>query len=181
VHEGAAHDFEFAETVKQIGKSMRAATAVALLLAVAPVQAAPEPAPAPARAGDDTQLLKTLGYSTGQSVFVTHMAVGMVADAVVAKTYTAEQAARFLDTYIAATKGLKEELTKLTTSNPNKTLSENDLEFLRKAISVAELVLKEADDLKTYIATGKQSDADAYDNSRKTALKDIKTLLSIKD
>jgi hypothetical protein len=42
-------------------------------------------------------------------------------------------------------------------------------------------VLREANDLKDFITSGKQADAQAYDSSRKKALKEIKTLLSIKD
>jgi len=53
--------------------------------------------------------------------------------------------------------------------------------FAADTIEVLDLVLREANDLKDYINSGKQADAQAYDSSRKKALKEIKTLLSIKD
>jgi len=52
---------------------------------------------------------------------------------------------------------------------------------VENTIDVLDLVLREAGDLKDYISSGKQADAQAYDSSRKKALKEIKTLLSIKD
>ena len=54
-------------------------------------------------AGDDTVLLNTLGYTTGQSVLLTHMAVGTLADAYVAKTYKSDQASTFITTWGAYT------------------------------------------------------------------------------
>ena len=61
------------------------------------------------------------------------------------------------------------------------TLSKSDNQFVENTIAVLDLVLSEANDLKDYISSGKQADAQAYDSSRKKALKEIKTLLSIKD
>src|SRR4051794_7862347 len=61
----------------------------ALLLAAAPV-----------RAADDSVLLSTLGYTTGQSVLVTHLAIGTLADAYVGKMYKSEQATSIVTTYI---------------------------------------------------------------------------------
>jgi hypothetical protein len=133
---------------------------------------------APARAADDTVLLNTLGYTTGQSVLLTHMAVGTLADAFVGKAYKAEQATTFVNTYINVTKGMKEQMTKLVDAG---TLSKNDTQFVESTVEVLDLVLREANDLKDYISSGKQNDAQAYDSSRKKALKEIKTLLSIKD
>jgi hypothetical protein len=140
----------------------------ALLLAAAPLRAAE----------DNTVLLNTLGYTTGQSVLLTHMAVGTLADAYVGKAYKSEQATTFVTTYVNITKGMKEQMTKLVNAD---TLNKNDEQFIQNTIEVLDLVLREANDLKDYIDSGKQTDAQAYDSSRKKALKEIKTLLSIKD
>ena len=129
-------------------------------------------------ADDDTVLLNTLGYTTGQSVLLTHMAVGTLADAFVGKAYKQEQASTFVNTYINVTKGMKDQMSKLIDAG---TLSKSDSQFVENTVGVLDLVLREAGDLKDYIASGKQSDAQAYDSSRKKALKEIKTLLSIKD
>ena len=140
----------------------------ALVLASASVRAAE----------GDTVLLNTLGYTTGQSVLLTHMAVGTLADAFAGKAYKSDQATTFITTYINVTKGMKEQMTKLVDAD---TLSKSDSQFVQNTIDVLDLVLREANDLKDYIASGKQSDAQAYDSSRKKALKEIKTLLSIND
>lgn len=139
-----------------------------LFLAAAPLRAA----------DDDAALLSTLGYTTGQSVLLTHMAVGTLADAFVGKAYKPEQATNFVTTYINVTKGMKDQMTKLVETDA---LSKNDAKFVQNTIDVLDLVLEEASDLKGFITSGKQADAQAYDSSRKKALKEIKTLLSIKD
>jgi hypothetical protein len=139
-----------------------------LLLAAAPLQAAE----------DDTALLNTLGYTTGQSVLLTHMAVGTLADAYVGKAYKSDQAMTFVSTYINITKGMKEQMKKLVDAD---TLTKNDSQFVQNTIDVLDLVLRESNDLKDFINSGKQNDAQAYDSSRKKALKEIRTLLNIKD
>jgi hypothetical protein len=130
------------------------------------------------RAADDTVLLNTLGYTTGQSVLLTHMAVGTLADGYGSKAYKSDQATQIVNTYINVTKGMKEQMSKLAESGA---LSRTDTQFVQNTIEVLDLVLREADDLKDYITSGKPSDAQAYDGSRKKAWKEIKTLLSIKD
>jgi hypothetical protein len=138
----------------------------ALVLAIAPVRAA------------DDALLSTLGYTTGQSVLVTHLAIGTLADAYVGKMYKSEQATSIVTTYINVTKGMKEHMIKLLDAG---TLNKNDAQFVQSTVDVLDLVLREGDDLRDYIGSGKQNDAQAYDGSRKKAWKEIKTLLSIKD
>jgi hypothetical protein len=133
---------------------------------------------APVRAADNSALLSTLGYTTGQSVLVTHLAIGTLADAYVGKMYKSEQATSIVTTYINVTKGMKEHLIKLLDA---KTLDKSDSEFVQNTVDVLDLVLREGDDLRDYIGSGKQNDAQAYDGSRKKAWKEIKTLLSIKD
>jgi len=135
-------------------------------------------APLRGAASDDTVLLNTLGYTTGQSVLLTHMAVGTLADAYVGKAYKSEQATTFITTYLNITTGMKNQLKKLLDEN---TLSKNDSQFVQNTIDVLDLVLREANDLKDYIRSRKDADAQTYDSSRKKALKEIKTLLGMKD
>jgi hypothetical protein len=106
------------------------------------------------------------------------MAVGTLADAFAAKTYKEEQATTFVNTYINVTKGMKEQMSKLVDAG---SLSKSDTQFVENTIEVLDLVLREANDLKDYISSGKAADAQTYDSSRKKALKEIKALLSIKD
>ena len=141
----------------------------ASVLASAPLRAAAE---------HDTVLLHTLGYTTGQSVLLTHLAVGTLADAFAGKTYKADKAGTFVSTYLNVTKGMKEQMTKLIEA---KTMSENDTEFVKNTIAVLDLVLKETEALKAYIEKGGAKEAAEYDKAREAALKDIKTLLGMKD
>lgn len=130
------------------------------------------------RAADDTVLLNTLGYTTGQSVLLTHMAVGTLADAFVAKTYKSGEATNFVTTYINITTGMKEQMNKLLDAD---VLTKNDTQFIHRTIEVLDLVLQESRALKAFVGSGDDSDAQAYDRARKKALREIKTLLGMKD
>ena len=130
------------------------------------------------RAAEDTVLLNTLGYTTGQSVLLTHMAVGTLADAFVAKTYKSGEATNFITTYINITTGMKEQMNKLLDAD---TLSKEDAKFVRNTVDVLDLVLQESRALKAFVSSGDDADATAYDKARKKALKEIKTLLGMKD
>jgi hypothetical protein len=130
------------------------------------------------RAADDTVLLNTLGYTTGQSVLLTHMAVGTLADAFVAKTYKSGEATTFVTTYINITTGMKGQMNKLLDAD---TLSKEDAKFIRNTVDVLDLVLAESRALKEFVSSGDDADAQAYDKARKKALKEIKTLLGMKD
>ncbi len=130
------------------------------------------------RAADDTVLLNTLGYTTGQSVLLTHMAVGTLADAFVAKTYKSGEATNFVTTYINITTGMKEQMNKLLDAD---VLTKNDTQFIHSTIEVLDLVLQESRALKAFVGSGDDSDAQAYDRARKKALREIKTLLGMKD
>jgi hypothetical protein len=129
-------------------------------------------------ASDDTVLLNTLGYTTGQSVLLTHMAVGTLADAFVAKTYKSGEATTFITTYINITTGMKEQMNKLLDAD---SLSKNDAQFVRNTIEVLDSVLQESRALKAFVSSGDDADAGAYDKARKKALKEIKVLLQMKD
>jgi hypothetical protein len=130
------------------------------------------------RAADDTVLLNTLGYTTGQSVLLTHMAVGTLADAFVAKTYKSGEATTFVTTYINITTGMKEQMNKLLDAD---VLTKNDTQFIKNTIEVLDLVLQESRALKSFVGSGDDADAQAYDRARKKALREIKTLLGMKD
>jgi hypothetical protein len=130
------------------------------------------------RAADDTVLLNTLGYTTGQSVLLTHMAVGTLADAFVAKTYKSGEATTFVTTYINITTGMKGQMNKLLDAD---TLSKEDAKFVRSTVEVLDLVLAESRALKEFVTSGDDADAQAYDKARKKALREIKTLLGMKD
>jgi hypothetical protein len=130
------------------------------------------------RAADDTVLLNTLGYTTGQSVLLTHMAVGTLADAFVAKTYKSGEATNFVTTYINITTGMKEQMNKLLDA---EVLTKNDTQFINNTIEVLDSVLQESRALKSFVSSGDDADAQAYDKARKKALREIKTLLGMKD
>ncbi len=129
-------------------------------------------------AEDDTAILNTLGYTTGQAVLLTHMAVGTLADAFVAKTYKSGEATNFVTTYIKITEGMKEQMGKLSAA---EVLSKNDAQFVRNTMEVLDLVMEETQALKSFVKSGDDSDAKAYDKARKKALKEIQTLLGMKD
>jgi hypothetical protein len=110
-------------------------------------------------------------------VLLTHIGIGTLADTFAAKTYKSDDAGRMIKTYINITAGLKEQMTKLIATGK---LSEEDNQFLKNTIGVLDLVLKESEELKAFIA-GDAKAAPAYDQARQKALKGIKTMLGMKD
>ena len=140
----------------------------AFLVASAPIRAA----------SDETELLSTLGYTTGQSLLLTHMAIGTLADAFKAKTYRSGEATSFVETYISVTQGMKEQMQKLIAAN---TLSKEDAQFIEKTVKVLDLVLNEGDALKDFLSSGDDDDDQVYDKARKKAKREIKSLLGMKD
>ena len=144
------------------------AVAAAFLFASAPAEAA----------SDETALLNTLGYTTGQSLLLTHMAIGTLADAFKAKTYRSGEATSFVATYLSVTQGMKEQMQKLIEA---KTLSKEDAQFIENTVKVLDLVLKEGDALKDFLSSGDDDDDQAYDKARKKAKREIKSLLGMKD
>jgi hypothetical protein len=135
-------------------------------------------APLGRAASGDTVLLNTLGYTTGQSVLLTHMAVGTLADAFVAKTYKSGQATEFVTTYINMMTGMKGQMRKLLDAD---VLSKADAQFISNTIEVLDLVLDESRALKEFVSSGDDADATAYDKARKKALREIKALLGMKE
>jgi hypothetical protein len=135
-------------------------------------------APVSRSASDDTVLLNTLGYTTGQSILLTHMAIGTLADAYVGKAYKVEQTTNILTTYVNVTSGLKTQMNKLLAAG---TLSTNDSEFIKRTITVLDLVLEEANAFKKYVGSKDNANAESYDKARQKALAEIKSLLGIKD
>jgi hypothetical protein len=135
-------------------------------------------APLSHSAPNDNALLNTLGYTTGQSILLTHMAIGTLADAFVGKAYKAEQTTNILTTYVNVTSGLKGQLNKLVETG---TLSGNDAAFLKRAVAVLDLILEEAASFKTYVGAKNDANAQSYDKARQKALAEIKDLLGIKD
>jgi hypothetical protein len=129
-------------------------------------------------APDDTVLLNTLGYTTGQSILLTHMAIGTLADAYVGKAYKVDQTNNILATYISTTQGMKAQMNKLLEAG---TLSTNDSEFIKRSITVLDLVLEEANAFKAYMGSKNNADAQSYDKARQKALAEIKSLLGMKD
>jgi hypothetical protein len=135
-------------------------------------------ATASVRAADDTALLNTLGATTGQTVLLTHMAIGTLADAFAGKVYKKDQASNVINTYIGVTTKTKEQLSKLAEAG---TLTRGDQQFVEHTVEVLGLVLREAGDLKDYISGGKAGDAQAYESSRKKALAEIQSLLGVSE
>jgi hypothetical protein len=135
-------------------------------------------APVSRAAADDTVLLNTLGYTTGQSILLTHLAIGTLADAYVGKAYKAEQTTSLLTTYLNVTSGLKTQFNKLLATG---TLSTNDSEFIKRSITVLDLVLEEGNAFKAYVGGKNNQNAEVYDKARQKALAEIKALLGIKD
>jgi hypothetical protein len=131
-------------------------------------------APLSRAASDDTALLTALGYTTSQSILLSHLGVGTLADAFMAKVYKDERATDVLSRYINITQGMKDQLNKLIEAG---TLTKDDSEFMRRAVVVLDLVLEESRAFKAFVGTKSEANAQSYDQARKKALAEIKGLL----
>lgn len=128
-------------------------------------------------AQDQGALLETIGATSAQGLFLTHMAIGTLADSYAKKAYNKQEALQIVDAYIQITQATKDKLNELLTT---QSLSEEDTKGLRKIISIYDTLLASAQDVKAFINTGNKSHADAYTRDRDKAWKQISNLLGIK-
>jgi hypothetical protein len=122
-------------------------------------------------------LLETLGATSAQGLFLTHMAIGTLVDGYAKEAYDKEQATQIIEAYIQISQSTKDSLNKLLTSEP---LSDQDAKDLRRIISIYDVLLASAQDVKALIKTGSASHADSYTKNRDKAWKQISSLLGIK-
>lgn len=122
-------------------------------------------------------LLETLGATTAQGLFLTHMAIGTLVDGYAAKAYDKEKAIQIMDAYIQISQSTKNGLNKLLTSHP---LSDEDTRYLRRIISTYDLLIASAHDVKAFINTGNKSHIEAYTKDRDQAWGQISDLLGLK-
>ena len=122
-------------------------------------------------------LLETLGATTAQGLFLTHMAIGTLVDGYAAKAYDKEKAVQIMDAYIQISQSTKDGLNKLLTSHP---LSDEDTRYLRRIISTYDLLIASAHDVKAFINTGNKSHIEAYTKDRDQAWGQISDLLGLK-
>ena len=118
--------------------------------------------------------LETIGASGGSNLYLTYLAIGVIADSHTKEVYDKEQAVSFVNSIIAQAKVQKDYLDKLQKS---KEVTGADAQFLKKMIDCYTLLMDEGKYFVDYVNTGNEASLTKYDAKRQEAWKLISELL----
>jgi hypothetical protein len=128
----------------------------------------------PAQEDDLDTALYAVGQLGGANLYFTYLTLGTVADGYVGGGYTADTASSLADDAINLSKGAIDSLQRIV---DELTISRDDRDTIKKMIASYELLIGQANGLKSYIDDPEQS-AD-YQTYREKAWKSIADLLQI--
>lgn len=120
--------------------------------------------------------LQTIGAAGGSNLFLTYMSIGVIADAYQKDTYTAEKAAKYVNSITAQAKVVSRYLDKLLASGE---LSENDSRYVTRMNQAYSLLVKEGDAFVAYVKTRDRKHIKQFHSYRKEAWSMISALLGI--
>lgn len=121
-------------------------------------------------------LLESIGVFSAQSVYLTYIAVGVMADAYGNKMYEKEFVQNSLSTYANLSSAAMGQLDKLASSGA---LTADDKNFVRSLKETYGLLGSEIKGYLAYMDSNSDSDFNLYDNSRVKAWENIKKLLGL--
>ncbi len=128
----------------------------------------------PAQEDDLDTALYAVGQLGGANLYFTYLTLGTVADGYVGGSYTSETASSLADDAINLSRGAIDSLQRIV---DELIVSQDDRGTIKKMISAYELLIGQANGLKSYIQDSSQS-AD-YQIYREKAWKSISELLQI--
>lgn len=118
--------------------------------------------------------LETIGASGGSNLYLTYLAIGVIADSHTKEVYDKEKTISFVNSITGFAKVQKDGLDKLMKS---KEVSESDAQYLKKMIDCYTVLIDEGKFLVEYINTGNEASLTKYDTKRQEAWKLISELL----
>ncbi|MBI5913820.1 MAG: hypothetical protein HY842_00445 [Bacteroidetes bacterium] len=124
-----------------------------------------------------TSALETIGATSAVALYNSYSCIGMMADAYAAEAYEDDFVNTILDEQLGMYDNLKTSYTALIDSG--FLTDENDLGFVRDAITALNLLKTEANALKQYIATLEDADNDAFQAAREAAWTKIAEILGL--
>lgn len=125
------------------------------------------------------QLLSTIGSTTAQGIYITYFAIGTLADSYTKGVYEKQTTLTILDSYISLTEAVNTQLKKVISTK--SLTSQDDIKFVNGVMEAYRYLEAEANGFKSFIETGSQSYAKAYDENRKKAWAKICELLNIEN
>ncbi len=130
--------------------------------------------------GDDSQnlLLETIGHFSGQTLYLSYISIGTVADGHAKEVYDNASADELLSKSISLCNGSVEQLNKLLSSGA---LGHEDIGFVNGLVDTFNLLAAQAAGYRNYIKTGNASHVQIFSEKRKAAWKNITELLGIKE
>lgn len=133
----------------------------------------------PAHSDDTTSLLlESIGHFSGQSVYLTYIGVGTIADGHAKKVYSSQTADDLLGKLVGLCGRAVAQLNKLLSSGA---MTGDDIRFTNGMIDAFNLLSAQAASYRNYIKTGDTSHIRIFTEKRQAAWKNIKSLLGIKE
>ncbi len=127
-----------------------------------------------ARATED--LYQTVGAAGGSNLYVTGIAIGVIADAYERKIYDADKATDLAVSIVGQAKVLRGFYRTLIEKNA---IPQHDVSFMREMVLVYGLLIAEGEALVKYIKTGNGEHASEYHKNRTDAWTRIEKLLNM--
>jgi hypothetical protein len=133
----------------------------------------------PAAQNDNpTILLETIGHFSGQTLYLSYISIGTIADGHAKGVYEKSTADELLAKTINLCKGSVDQLNKLLSSGA---LGGEDIAYVNGLVDTFNLLSAQAGGYRNYIRTGDANHVKVFSSKREAAWKNITELLGITD
>jgi len=126
----------------------------------------------------NTILLESIGHFSGQTLYLTYISIGTIADGHAKEVYNDATTDELLGKSIGLCSGSVAQLNKLLSSG---VLSGEDITYVSGLIDTFNLLSAQASGYRNYVKTGDANHVQVFTAKRKAAWKNISELLGIKE
>lgn len=125
--------------------------------------------------GSELQL-EIVGAATASNLYLSYLAIGIIADSQTKKVYDGEKTITFINSITAQLNVQREYLQKFLASGE---VPETDIAIVKKMSECFDLLIDEGDYLVDYVKTGNKNSLSSYDGKRKQAWALLSDILGI--
>jgi len=125
---------------------------------------------------DNDLKLETIGATAASTLYLSYMAIGVVADAYQNKAYNKNTASGFVREAVAIMGVCKNYMNRLSTEGG---LSNNDIATAKKMIETFDLLINEGQSFINYVETNDSKHVKAFHDYRNKAWKNISEILGL--
>lgn len=126
----------------------------------------------------DKLLLETIGHFSGQTLYLSYISIGTIADGHAKKVYEDAMADELLGKTIGLCKGSMDQLNKLLSSGA---LSGEDISYVSGLIDTFTMLSAQASGYRNFVKTKDANHIQVFSAKRKAAWENITKLLGIKE